>query len=214
MTSLRQILLTLITTAGILAPMADAVAQDDYAVAVLPFDTNAKLDMDDLSQGFPLLLNAYLSQSDKLALVERGDVNTALDEMAIGISGTVDPSTAAQIGYLTGAQVLVTGRIFPVQKDLYIVAKVIGVETGRVYGETARIPLRGDIDEAARNLAEKVAVNIETKGDTLVAKAQAKEDVVASLKSFVKGKKLPTVSVEIQEGFQRIRYAQRQSGFQ
>lgn len=199
MNTLKRIALSLFVVMYALAPLAQAEAQESYTVAILPFDTNEKLDMDDLGQEFPLLLNAYMSQSDKLAFVERGQVEKALDEMAIGISGTVDPATAAQIGYLTGAQVLVTGRIFPVQKDLFIVAKIIGVETGRVYGETAKIPLRGDVDEAAQLLAEKVAGSIETKGDTLVAKVEAKEDVVASLQALVKGKKLPTVSVAIEE---------------
>ena len=199
MKTLRQIVISLFVAACVMAPLPEAAAQDSYTVAILPFVTNEKLDMDDLGQEFPLLLNAYMSQSDRLAFVERGQVKSALDEMAIGISGTVDPATAAQIGYLTGAQVLVTGRIFPVQKDLFIVAKIIGVETGRVYGETAKIPLRGDIDEAAQGLAEKVTASIETKGDTLVAKVEAKEDIVASLRSVVKGKKLPTVSVMIEE---------------
>jgi len=199
MNTLRYIALCLFAVVSILAPLPQAAAQDSYTVAILPFDTNDKMDMDDLGQDFPLLLNAYMSQSDKLAFVERGQVENALDEMAIGISGTVDPATAAQIGYLTGAQVLVTGRIFPVQKDLFIVAKIIGVETGRVYGETAKIPLRGDVDEAAQALAAKVTSSIESKGDTLVAKVEAKEDVVASLKSLVEGKELPTVSVAIEE---------------
>ena len=179
------------------APQVDA--QETYTVAILPFDTNSKLDMDDLGKEFPLLLNAYMSASGDLAFVERGEIEKALDETALGISGTVDPATAAHIGYLTGAQILVTGRIFPVQKDLFIVAKIVGVETGRVYGETAKIPLQGDVDQAAQALAEKVSSTIEAKGDTLIAKIKAKEDVVASLKSVVEGKDLPTVSVMIEE---------------
>ncbi len=194
---LKHIALSLLLGLSVVVPPAGA--QDTYTVAVLPFDTNDKLDMEDLGRDFPLLLNAYMSASENLAFVERGDVDDALDEMALGISGTIDPATAAQIGYLTGAQVLVTGRIFPVQKDLFIVAKIIGVETGRVYGETAKIPLNGDIDEAAQALAEKVAASIGAKGDTLVAKVAAKEDVVDTLRSVVKGKSLPTVSVAIEE---------------
>ena len=155
MNTLRHIRTSLFIVACILAPLPQAAAQDSYTVAILPFDTNDKLDMDDLGQEFPLLLNAYMSQSDKLAFVERGQVDSALDELAIGISGTVDPASAAQIGYLTGAQVLVTGRIFPVQKDLFIVAKIIGVETGRVYGETPRSRCAATWTKAAQDLAER-----------------------------------------------------------
>jgi len=199
MKPLKHIVLSLFVGLFIFVAAAQADAQEPYTVAILPFDTNSKLDMDDLGKEFPLLLNAYMSASGNLAFVERGEIDKALDETALGISGTVDPATAAQIGYLTGAQILVTGRIFPVQKDLFIVAKIIGVETGRVYGETAKIPLQGDVDQAAQALAEKVSGSIEAKGDTLIAKIKAKEDVVASLKSVVKGKDLPTVSVAIEE---------------
>lgn len=197
MNTLKHIALALFAVLCLLAH--DARAQQSYTVAILPFDTNEKLDMDDLGQEFPLLLNAYMSVSDNLAFVERGQVDRAVDELALGISGTVDPTTAAEIGYLTGAEVLVTGRIFPVQNDLFIVAKIIGVETGRVYGETAKIPLQGDIDQAAQILAMKVADNIDKKGETLVAKVVRKEDVVTTLRALVKGKDLPTVSVSIEE---------------
>lgn len=197
MNTLRTTALSLFAILFVIVP--PVYAQDSYTVAILPFDTNEKLDMDDLGQDFPLLLNAYMSASDKLAFVERGKVESALDEMAMGISGTVDPATAAEIGYLTGAKVLVTGRIFPVQRDLFIVAKIVGVETGRVYGETAKIPLQGDVDQAAQILADKITSSIESKGDTLVAKVRAREDVVASLKPLVKDKELPTVSVAIVE---------------
>lgn len=197
MNTLRHTGLSLIMFLCVIA--AEARAQESYSVAILPFDTNEKLDMDDLGREFPLLLSAYMSASDRLAFVERGQIDHAIDELALGISGTVDPATAAHIGYLTGAQVLVTGRIFPVQKDLFIVAKIIGVETGRVYGQAEKIPLNGDIDEAAQALAEKVAVSIETRGGTLVADAAGSEDVVARLKPLVNGKDLPTVSVAIEE---------------
>ena len=178
---------------------AQSSAPDGFTVAVLPFDTNEGLDMDDLGRDFPLLLNAHMSAAGALAFVERGEIEKAVDELALGVSGTVDPATAAQIGYLTGAQVLVTGRIFAVQRDLYIVAKIVGVETGRVYGETTKLPLSGDLDLAAQELAGKVTATIESRGGTLVAQADAKEDVVTSLQKIIKGKKLPTVSVAIAE---------------
>ena len=43
-----------------------------------------------------------------------------------------------QIGHLTGAKVLVTGRVFNVGRETMIVAKIIGTETSRVYGEVVR----------------------------------------------------------------------------
>lgn len=168
-------------------------------VAVLPFSASkgggeaAELG-DDLYQ----LLGAYMSAADGIMMVERAEVDKALSEVELGKSGTVDPETAAKVGHLVGAQVLVTGRIIPVQRDLTIVAKIIGVETGRTFGETAEMPVRGSIKEAALELSQKVSATIAGKGETLVAKVEDKQDIIARLRPLVEGRKeLPSVSVVI-----------------
>lgn len=183
----------------ILLGFGNAYAKNSYTVAVLPFDINSQINMDDLGNAFPLLLNAHLSKSKNLTLVERAALKKALDEISMGLSGMVDSNNAAQVGYLTGAGILVTGRIFPVQKDLFFIAKIVGVETGRVYGETVKIPMTGDIDQVAQALAKKISNTITSKGDTLIAIIESKEDVITSMKKIVQGKKLPTVAVTITE---------------
>ena len=199
MMNVRHMILAVFMVALLAVPALPAAAADSYTVAILPFSTSDQGDLKELGESVPILLNAHMSNSEGLVLVERGEIDKALDEIALGISGTVDPATAARIGYLTGAQVLVTGRIFPVQKDVYMVAKIIGVETGRVYGETIKIPQRGDVGEASMELASKIAASIAAKGDTLVGGPDKKEDVVATLKDVVQGKELPSVSVVITE---------------
>lgn len=170
---------------------------DSYTVAVLPFNV-AKGDYDDMGQDVQVLMNAYMSVSPSLMLVERAEVDKALGEVELGKSGTVDPETAAKVGHLVGAQVLVTGRIFPVQKDLMFVAKIIGVETGRTFGETAEMPLRGNFKDATRELSDKIAAVIAAHGPKMVAK-EKKEDILAKLRPLVEGRKdLPTVSVTIE----------------
>ena len=132
-------------------------------------------------------------------MVERAEVDKALSELELGISGTVDPNKAAQIGYITGAQILVTGRAFAVQKELVTVAKIVGVETSRVYGQTSTMPLRGSVVEMSVELAEKIASTISTQGHTLIASRAVKQDIIAELKPLVEGKTLPSVSISIPE---------------
>lgn len=171
-------------------------AEPTYTAAVLPFTTDK--DFDDLGPQVPLLLTAFLSSSPSLMMVERAEVDKALSEVEMGKSGTVDPETAAKVGHLVGAQVLVTGRIFQVQKDLMVVAKIIGVETGRVYGETVSMSVRGNIKDASQELSDKIAADIAKNGEKLIARGNDKEDIVAKLKPLMEGKKnLPTVSVTI-----------------
>ena len=55
-----------------------------------------------------------------------------------GLHQALSTDTAAKVGHLTGAKVLVTGRVFLVDKERMIVAKIIGTETSRVFGEISK----------------------------------------------------------------------------
>ena len=196
----RYVFLSLIFLPLVLA--VHAVAQDTaasgYSVAVLPFEADAK-QFGEMGQDLQNLLTAHLSADPQVILVERAEVDKALSELELGISGTVDPNKAAQIGYITGAQILVTGRAFAVQKELVTVAKIVGVETSRVYGQTSTMPLRGSVIEMSVELAEKIASIISTQGHTLIASRAVKQDIIAELKPLVEGKTLPSVSISIPE---------------
>ena len=192
---LMATVMSLIFTTKVLGQDA---APQGHSVAVLPFEVDAE-QFGEMGRDLQTLLTAHLSSDPQIILVERAEVDKALSELEMGISGTVDPDTAAKIGYITGAQILVTGRSFAVQKELVTVAKIVGVETSRVYGQTSTMPLRGSLVEMSVELAEKIASTINAKGNTLIAKRTAKEDIVAELRPLVEGKTLPSVSVSIPE---------------
>lgn len=201
MRNVRRVVLAIMLGMSGLLPMQQTNAQTNgtFTVAILPFATSGGEAFAPLGKDIPALLNTHMSAASAFIMVERGDIEKAVDEIAMGIAGTVDPANVAQIGHLTGAQILVTGRVFPVQKDLFIVAKIIGVETGRVYGESVNLSLQGSIDAASQALANKVTSSIASRGDTLIAKAGKTEDLIAELKKLIAGKSLPTVSIAIEE---------------
>jgi len=105
---------------------AEESQADSYSVAVLPFAADDK-EFAELGQDLQTLLSAHLSSNPNLIMVERAEIDKALSEVEMSLSGTIDPNSAAKIGYITGAQILVSGRAFTVKKDLVIVAKIIGV---------------------------------------------------------------------------------------
>ena len=177
---------------------AESKKLEGYTVAILPFAFSGK-ELEDMGQEVQALMTAYLTANPSLILVERAEVDKALSEVELGMSGTVDPETAAKVGHLTGAQVLVTGRVFPVQDEIIMVAKIVGVETGRVYGQTITFPANGKITTAAQELSEKVGSDIASKGNTLIASTEVKQDIIAKLKPKTEGKTLPSVSVTIDE---------------
>jgi hypothetical protein len=94
--------------------------------------------------------------------------------------------------------VLITGRAFMVERQLMVVAKIIGTETGRVYGEMVS-GNTGIVPDMARDLAAHIAKTVNERADTLIAKAEKPEDLIARLQKQVTGKKLPVVAVAITE---------------
>lgn len=188
------ILIALLACAGV----ASAANQDILTVAIFDFESKDE-GIRDLGPKVSTLLNANLSAEPQIITVERAELEKVLGEQELGLSGTVSPDTAAKVGHLTGAKVLVTGRIFKADKELILVAKIIGTETSRVYGEMVKGGSAASITDLSADLAKKIAATVGQKGETLVAKVETHEERVAKLKAALGSAKLPSVSVKIGE---------------
>jgi TolB-like protein len=91
------------------------------------------------------LLTTDLSQTDRLRVLERAQVQALLTELELGESGRVDPATASRGGRLLGAANLVQGRVETRGSDLSVQAVVVNVPGA----DGARAPLREE-DALAR----------------------------------------------------------------
>lgn len=189
-------LITLLATLAIGAAYAEPAAP--LTVAVFDFASPDEA-VAGLGPKITTLVNADLSAEPDLVIVERAELGKALGEQEMGLSGTVSADTAAKVGQLTGAKVLVTGRVFKADEQTIIVAKIIGTETSRVYGELVTGKPNSLLTDLAAELAKKIAADITQKGGTLIAKVESREDRIARLKAALAGKKLPVVSVKISE---------------
>lgn len=183
-----------------LASACPLVAQETQPLtaAVLDFQTSGEK-LDKKGSQTAILLGALLSSSPNLIMVERQELEKAFGEQELGLSGTVSADTAAKVGALTGAKVLVTGRLFDVGDKYFLVAKVMSTETSRVYGETATFGDLSALDQAVGELAGKVQGVIEKQAANLVAKVESPEERLARLKKFVEGRTLPTVTISVTE---------------
>jgi hypothetical protein len=70
------------------------------SVAVFDFESREEA-VRDMGAKFSALLNAHLSLNPDLILVERAELEKALGEQELGLSGTVSGETAAKVGHLT-----------------------------------------------------------------------------------------------------------------
>lgn len=175
-----------------------AATQDVLTVAIFDFESKDEA-VRDLGPKISSLLNAQLSAEPRLVTVERAELEKILGEQELGLSGTVAPETTAKVGHLTGAKVLVTGRVFRVENETILVAKIIGTETSRVYGELVKGKAAGSITDLSGELARKISATITEKGDTLVGKSESRADRIARLKKSLGQAKLPAVAVKIGE---------------
>jgi Curli production assembly/transport component CsgG. len=155
-------------------------APEILSVAVFDFESKDEA-VRELGPKVSTLLNATLSAEPQLITVERAELEKVLGEQELGLSGAVTADTAAKVGHLTGARVLITGRVFKADKELVVVAKIIGTETSRVYGELVRGQSATPITELSADLAKKIVATLTQKGETLVAKVESREDQISRI---------------------------------
>lgn len=188
----------IMAAALLLGAARPALPAEILSVAVFDFDARDDA-VRDLGPKVATLINASLSAEPDFILVERAELEKVLGEQELGLSGTVSMETAAKVGHLTGAKVLVTGRVFKVDKETVIVAKIIGAETSRVYGEVVKDGPATAITDLAGSLAKKIAKTVAEKGPTLVAKVETREERIAKISQALKNAPRPAVSVTIPE---------------
>ncbi len=198
-THTMKIISSMLFLTSLLVPCAVARSADPLILTVAVFNFDAKDDAArEVGAQAATLINANLSAMPELIMVERAELEKILGEQEMGLSGTVSADTAAKVGQLTGAKVLVTGRVFKADKETVMVAKIIGTETSRVYGELVKSEAK-PVTDLSSELAKKVGATITAKAETLVAKVESREERIEKLKKIVAGRNLPAVSVKIGE---------------
>lgn len=145
------------------------------------------------------ILFAELVANPDLILVDREDLKKLIDEQELNLSGLVNPAEANKVGHLTGARILVTGSVLQTDKTVYLIAKLIGTETGRVLGASVKGTTTDKLDAMVAQLAEQVAKTLSERADELLPRIVAREDRLAAAKeNFPKGKR-PIVFISVSE---------------
>lgn len=188
-------LVLLLTVLGFCLPPAHA---EPLTLAVFDF-LSPEEGLREMGPKVSALVGANLAADSRLLTVERAELDKALGEQELGLSGTISVETAAKVGHLTGAKVLVTGRVMKSERETIVVAKIIGTETGRVFGAKVVLPPAGSLDAAATELAKTIAETAVKNAGELIAKVEKTEDVAAKIKAAIKAGKAPAVSVRIPE---------------
>lgn len=208
MTPLKQVrcvcaALALVVLAGSIASAQDRKKKSDdeepavYPVAILPFKEGDGAE--GLGQDVTNLVFAQLVVNPDLYLVDREDIDKLFEEQELNLSGLANPAQATQVGYLTGAKIMVTGRVFIVGEKLFVVAKIIGTETSRVLGASSVGKADDDLDDLVETLGEEISATIAERSKDLVAKPVTREDRLEAIAEDLGKGKRPSVWIDVTE---------------
>ena len=167
--------------------------------AVLPFEARGRqAENDQAGKSVSDLLFVTLLENGAANLVERAELDKALNELHLSAVGLVAPESQLQLGRLIGAKILISGSLFETGGKKYVVAKVIGTETSRVLG--CSVNGRGDYVDLAPELAAKVTKVLEKDVDKLLPAKMTARSALDKL-SEVQGNRRP-VYLSISEDIQ------------
>ncbi|MCX5856892.1 MAG: tetratricopeptide repeat protein [Deltaproteobacteria bacterium] len=150
-------------------------SQNKTVVAVIPFANLMKdSSFDWLSGGIAETLTVKLSNVDALEMVERIRLREITDEMKFAASGLVDEKTAAKVGKLIGAQVLVVGSFQKAGNRLRINGRFVEASTGRIIKTAEATGVTGEIfelqDKIAYGLISTLKIRTTTEEDRKITK--------------------------------------------
>ena len=181
--------------APVLSPAKEA--SGDLTVAILDFDSSAG--DPELGKQISETLAATLSGEPGFKLVDRSTLARMLQEHELNLTGLVAPDQVSKIGKLIGARIIVTGRVFQLDSQLYLNAKIIGTDTSLVIGVLVIGEKDAKTGDLLMKLSDQVAKKLRAKGPELVAQPDAGKDPLPELKKAFAGRKLPAASVQIEE---------------
>lgn len=170
-----------------------------YPIAIFQFQERGKESVDMGSKVTDILF-AQLVANPEVYLVEREELKKILQELEVSAAGLTDPKQSTQIGQLTGAKILITGSVFQVADKTYVVAKLIGTESSRVIGASAKGSVNDALDSIVEQLAKSVTAELKKDGGQLVPAPVTVPDRVAALAhELEKYPQRPAVYIEVAE---------------
>ena len=147
------------------------------------------------------VMQAELSQSPNITLVDRMQMSRALNELKLGQQGMVTSDSAKELGKIVGARYFCSGSISKSGDKAMAVVKVIDVETTVIKLAYAFLRSKDDAAETGKTIAaqvEKLLIQCETER-TEQDKQSAAKQAKQTTKEIPADWKRPAVMVVIRE---------------
>lgn len=180
---MKKLVMQVVLFVSILVSSTCFAGLGDYPnIAVLNFGNKANisngLTLDDTGIVTDYVIEGLLD-SDMFSIMERDQLQAVLSEHHLNLTGMVDPSTAVEIGRLTGVQYLVYGNVVGLSTKITGVSydnSVFGGIANKQYSVTANVTMRiidvatGRLMAAAHGKGTSTSTNSEFRLDDRVSK--------------------------------------------
>ncbi len=137
---------------------------DAKKIAIVYFDnTGNEKKMEKLKKGLAGMLISDLSNISMLDIVERDRLEEILKEQKLQKSKNFNLSTAAEVGKLLGAEIILTGAYFEMFGSFRIDARFIDVETGEILKSEGVDGESNNFFKLEKQLAWKIIKNLDVE---------------------------------------------------
>lgn len=147
------------------APVWAIQVQETKRIALVDFrNLTGNKRLDRYKKSVPDQIQTVMARTGRLRMVERGQLESALTELRLGMDAIVDDQTAVQLGKVLNANAIVTGSYHQEGNELQFTARVIDVETSEVItGVVERCHVGGNvfgtIDRVADELIDQLQLH-------------------------------------------------------
>ena len=122
----------------------------DKTVAVMNFKNYGGNDIKFLSKSIPDAIESSITDMKGLRVVERRQLSSVLDEIALSQSGIVNRNDVRKVGRVSGAEILVIGTVAGNSRNVIVTLKAVQVKNGRIlYGKQLRSPIAQIFNKAS-----------------------------------------------------------------
>jgi TolB-like protein len=166
--SIRFLLLIIVAACCLIFGLRSSAPADfkKTKIAVLDFqmqgEQNASKDMGKIVAEW---LITGLVETGRFDVVERLLLEKILEEQKLGVTGAIDPASAAQLGKILGVKTIVSGTISSLEGMTEINARLINVDTASIVAaEKVRARSAGKLHELVSLITDKIAAVFPLEG--------------------------------------------------
>ena len=134
----------------------------EVVVALTPF--NADSSSGEHSTVISQIMQAELSQSTNITLVDRQQMDMALSELKLAQQGMISPESARNLSNIVGARYLCSGFMREVDDRTMVTVKIIDIETTLTKLAYAFLKSDDDAVKAGKTLANQVVKVVDKFG--------------------------------------------------